>query len=456
MKILLVRPWVNKHITTVRNYLVGEPLGIICVGTIMKTLGHEVVLADFMIEKNGKIEKYLKDFKPDIVGITSQCSDVVNVTKIAKTVKKFNPNIKVIVGGIHAMCFPEAFFMPEVDFIFKSTTKENVKKLMGNIENNNLQERIDGIYSKALEFKNDGDFCCNDYIVPDRSISAKYRHKYRYVGFQPCAIVLTAFGCRNRCKFCIRWHLEGKLQEIPIEEIVEQIENINEPYIMICDNDFLIHRSRLEKFCDLLEEKNIKKEFVCYGSVNSILEKPQIIERLQKNGLKAVIVGIEAFDNERFSEYNKPTSVDDNYNAIKILHDNNVACWGSFIVHPDWDKSDFKKMIDYLRDLKIELCTFSPLVPHPLTPLYEEYKDRLIYTVEDYEKWNFGDVLIRPSKMSLREYYFEIIKLALKLNGAKHSIQYVRKNFSLKNNLSMLFGFKTLFSIYVKNMLTKK
>ena len=195
---------------------------------------------------------------------------------------------------------------------------------------------------------------------------------------------------------------------------------------------------------------------MCYGSVNSILEKPQIIKRLQKNGLKAVIVGIEAFDNERFSEYNKPTSVDDNYNAIKILHDNNVACWGSFIVHPDWDKSDFKKMIDYLRDLKIELCTFSPLVPHPLTPLYEEYKDRLIYTVEDYEKWNFGDVLIRPSKMSLREYYFEIIKLALKLNGAKHSIQYVRKNFSLKNNLSMLFGFKTLFSIYVKNMLTKK
>ena len=62
MKILLVRPWVNKHITTVRNYLVGEPLGIICVGTIMKTLGHEVVLADFMIEKNGKIENYLKVF----------------------------------------------------------------------------------------------------------------------------------------------------------------------------------------------------------------------------------------------------------------------------------------------------------------------------------------------------------------------------------------------------------
>ena len=90
------------------------------------------------------------------------------------------------------------------------------------------------------------------------------------------------------------------MQEIPIEQIVDQIENIKEPYIMICDNDFLIHRSRLEKFCDLLEERNIKKEFVCYGSVNSILEKPETVARLKKNGLRSVIVGIEAFDNSRF------------------------------------------------------------------------------------------------------------------------------------------------------------
>ena len=87
--------------------------------------------------------------------------------------------------------------------------------IMENIENNNLTERVDGIFSKSLEFKNDGDFCCNDYIVPDRSISAKYRHKYRYVGFQPCAIVLTAFGCRNRCKFCIRWQCFCSLPSVP-------------------------------------------------------------------------------------------------------------------------------------------------------------------------------------------------------------------------------------------------
>ena len=44
---------------------------------------------------------------------------------------------------------------------------------------------------------------------------------------------------------------------------------------------------------------------------------------------------------------------------------------------------------------------------------FYEYKDRLIYDVEDYEKWNFGDVLIYPSNMSLRRYYWEILKFGI-------------------------------------------
>ena len=32
MRVLLVRPWVNKKITTVKNFLFGEPLGVECVG----------------------------------------------------------------------------------------------------------------------------------------------------------------------------------------------------------------------------------------------------------------------------------------------------------------------------------------------------------------------------------------------------------------------------------------
>lgn len=457
MKILLVRPWVNEKITTVRNFLFGEPMGLECVATLLKEAGAKIHVADFMVETKGRLETYLNDFQPDVVGITSQCTDVENVNAIAKLVKNHDSSIRVMVGGVQATCFPNSFFNDHIDYVFKSTTRANVAALVSEMRENKAPARIDGIYSRGLGFINEGEFCLNEYVVPDREVTARYRKSYKYVGYQPCAIVQTAYGCRNRCAFCVRWKLEGPLlREVPITEIVDQIEALDEPYIMICDNDFLINAPRLEQFCELLESRGIQKSYICYGSVNSVLEKPDLLKRLRQNGLLAVIVGYEAFDDKQLLIYNKAATVDDNVKATRFLQSAGIACWGSFIIHPDWDKKDFKSLLTYIDLLKPELITFSPLVPHPLTPLYEMYKSRLLYTVEDYEKWNFGDVLIRPSKMSLKAYYFEVLKLTLKVNGNWHSVSYTLKAFPLKNTLLMVFGFKNLFSVYIKNFLTRR
>jgi radical SAM superfamily enzyme YgiQ (UPF0313 family) len=457
MKVLLMRPWVNNKITTVKNFLFGEPLGIECVATVLKELGHQILLVDLMLEKKATVEQYLRDFQPDVVGVTSQCTDVENVLKIARSVKTFDPNVPVLVGGVQATCFPNSFFSDDVDHVFKSTTRSNIELLFDSIEQSQDPGIIEGVFSKKHGFINEGVFCQNEYIVPDRQSTAKYRSLYQYVGFSPCALIQTAYGCRNRCNFCIRWKLEGQnLREINIHEIVDQIQALDEPYVMICDNDFLINGQRLEEFCDLLSERKIQKKYICYGSVNSILEKPDTIKRLSQHGLMAVIVGYEAFDDDRMLEYNKAATVSENKLATVLLQQNNIACWGSFIIHPDWSKADFKKLIQYVRYLRPELITFSPLVPHPLTPLYEQYKDRLLYAKEEYEKWNFGDILIRPSQMSLRGYYWQVIKFAMIVNFNPHSAAYTIKNIPAHNIWAMISGFKTIFSVYIKNMMTKR
>lgn len=456
MKILLIRPWVNKRITTVRNFLFGEPMGLECVATVLKEVGCEVVVADFMVETKGKLIDYLKDFGPDAVGITSQCTDVENVKAIARGVKAYKASIPVWVGGVQATCFPDCYFVPEIDYVFKSTTRDNIQAFTEELKGVRPPQVLEGIFSQHLGFINNGDFCLNEYIVPDRKVTSRYRKHYKYIGYQPCAVVQTAYGCRNRCNFCIRWKLEGPdLREVPIHEIVDQIEALEEPYIMICDNDFLINRQRLVAFMDALEARGIKKQYMCYGSVNSILEKTDLLPRLRAKGLLAVIVGYESFSDDQLTQYDKAASTDDNLRATRDLQRAGIACWGSFIIHPDWDKKDFKALLEYIGLLKPELITFSPLVPHPLTKLYDTFKDRLLYPVEDYEKWNFGDVLIHPSKMTLKAYYWQVIRLTLKVNGNWHSVRYALTAFPLKNTLKMVFGFKTLFGVYVRNFVVK-
>ena len=219
MRVLLVRPWVNKKIATLKNFLFGEPLGIECVATALKELGHEVLLVDFMLEPRETVARYMEQFRPEAVGVTSQCTDVENVLRIAREAKACNPEILVMVGGVQATCFPEAFFCSDVDYVFRSTGRENLAAVFSPSGDAGAPREIPGVYSKSLDFKNQGVFCLNEYIPPDRTSTARYRDKYQYVGFSPCALIQTAYGCRNRCSFCIRWKLEGgDLRELPVEE----------------------------------------------------------------------------------------------------------------------------------------------------------------------------------------------------------------------------------------------
>jgi len=449
MKVLLVRPDMNKKVTGVRKLMFGEPSGIECVSAILKELGHEVLFVDFMIESSGNFRKYLEEFQPDAVGLTSVCSDISNVLYFAQKTKEFREKITVIVGGVQAVITPEAYFGRFVDYVFKATTRENYRKLMEQI-GNDTDEEIEGVYSRKLQYQSPAAACEYEYIKPDRDISLRYRKKYKYCGYQPCAIMQTSFGCRNHCLFCIRKKLEGRFVERPMQDVLEEIMEIREKNIMISDNDFLIDEQRLITFCDLLEEKKIQKTFICYGSTDSILEKEYLFERLSANGLKAVIIGLESFSDKWLKLFNKNATVVENNRAVQVLKKNGIAVWANFILHPDYTKEDFSALRKYLKCLRPEMCSFTPLVPHFLTPLYEQYKDRLIYPKNDYERWSFGDVIIYPSAMSLRRYYFEVLRLGIPANFNITTTRYCLRTYPMQQNIRLFLGFDSILGTYIK------
>ena len=456
MKVLLVRPDTSKKSISIRNFMFGEPLGIECVSTILKSLKHDVKFIDLMIDSISKYKKLLKKYKPDVVGITSGCTDIDNVIKTADITKRIDKNIKVIVGGVQCTMTPEAYFNKNIDYVFKSTTYENYKLLMNQIKNN-TNEEIAGIYSRKRQYQVSLPSCQNEYVKPDRNLTIDYRKHYNYVGYRPCALLQTSYGCRNHCKFCVRWRIEGaKLIEIPIKDVVKEIESIKEEFIKIVDNDFLINEKRVIEFLDLIEKKKIKKKYVCFGSANSILEKEHILKRFAKNGLKVVIIGIESCDDKKLKEWNKASTKDETYKAVMMLKKYGISVCGNVILDPDFKISDFKNIKNYHKKLKLEMCTFTPLIPHPLTPLYHKYKDRLIYDIDDYEKWNFGEVVVYPSNMSLSRFYFEMIKLTIPFNFNMVTVKYLFKEYPVKNILKMLFGFNGGAKIYIRNVLKKR
>lgn len=437
MRVLLVRPKRRKQAITLGEFMFSEPIGLECVYAVLKE-AHEIRILDLMTEKEDFLTE-LKAWQPDVVGFTSLCIDVLSVLELAQETKALNPSIITIVGGTQTLLSPESFFCKEIDHVMKFTTVINLQQLFNHLEKEEKVPLIDGIHSKANGFQGTGTVGINDYIIPDRSSTIKYRKHYSYFGYKPCAIMQTSRGCSARCTFCLRWHIEGsREQDEPLESIIKQIQEIEEPSIMFYDNNFLNNRERLEKFCDLLEAHRIKKNFICYGSVRSIISHPETVKRLGQNGLQAVLVGYESFSEAELKSYNKQATVEQNLAAAKILHESQIDCWASFILHPDWDTQDFKKFRSYLKKLRPEVSSLVPMTPFPGSNLHKKYKNRLLFNTNDYDMWSFSIVSIQPAKMSLRRYYYQVLKTNLYVN------LFMNNPFYMSNK----FGYGTMFRVF--------
>ncbi len=438
MKILLVRSPRIKQAITLSDFMFSEPLGLEMICGALKD-EHEVEIFDMMVETTG-LRKKINEYKPSLVGITSLCIDVTKVLELCKEVKEIDISIITVVGGTQTYLNPEGFYSDNVDYIFEYTTKDNINEFFCSV-NKGETALIDGIRSRGLSYESTGQMGRNEYILPDRSATEKYRHEYSYFGYRPAAIMEFGTGCEKACDFCLRWRIEGvKEKLIDTELIKKDLINIKEPTIMFIDNDFLGSEEKITAFIGVVKSLNLKKNYIMYGSVKGVIAYEKYLKELSEMGLKALLIGYETFSDDELYAYHKKSSTDDNLKASEILRKHRIDVWASFMAHPDWDKNNFKSLRGYIKKLKPQITSISPLTPFPNLPMYKAYEDRLLYVKEDYEKWSFGQVMIRPSKISLKAYYYELLKTNLYVNIFLNKNTEMIKKFGVINILRILKG----------------
>lgn len=164
------------------------------------------------------------------------------------------------------------------------------------------------------------------------------------------------------------------------------------------------------------------------------------MSRFAGHGLKAVLVGYESFSPSELASYQKKATVEENLEAAGLLRQWGVDAWASFIMHPDWDHADFKAFRRYIRQLRPEISSLSPLTPFPGLPAFRKFQDRLLFDVQEYEQWSFGNIAIRPSKMSLQAYYAEVLLTNLQVNFFMNNAFYLVRRFGLATLLRLSVG----------------
>lgn len=438
MKILLIRPKPHKETIGLQNVMICEPLELEYLSSNLESRGHKTEIIDMIIEKRSVIY-FVKKYKPDVVGITGYITHVNIIKNYASQIKKTDDKIKVIVGGVHAEVNPEDFVHKDIDFIIRANGIKTFLEIVESLETGSESHVIDSIYN--INGKTPKKETVFNYLYPDREKVKKYRSKYYYMFHRNCSLIKTSFGCPYSCKFCFCKKItDGKYFCRDIDDIINELKTIKEKEIYIVDDDFLVSESRIKQFCCALKENGINKRYLIYGRADFIANNPDIIKLFKSVGLRAVIVGLESCDGNELLDYDKKTKVEINEKAVSVLKEFDVECYGTFILGLDWTKKDFGALLNWIKKLGLIFVNLQPLTPLKKTELYEKYKNSFIIGENEYEKWDLAHLVVKPTNISVRKYYWYTMWLYYAITMNPKSAWYMIKKYGIKDTLKLSVG----------------
>lgn len=389
-----------------------EPLGLEMVaGALIPE--HEVRIHDMRVDD--RLEKAIDDFRPDALGISCSFTiDVYRTRRIASTAKT-NGVPFVFVGGLHASLNPPDFEDEAIDCVVVGEGETGSRDLLQALSAGSNLHDVAGLVlntSEGQAFTGQRERTVNldELPFPARHLLPRNRKGRYYFNFwKPLATIETARGCPHRCNFCSVWtFFHGRCTTKSPERVAEELAQINERYVLITDDNFLLSVKRAARIAEMLEERGIHKRYSFQARSDTIVKHPEIITQWRKVGLSHVFIGFESLDEEELKAVNKKNTVEANEQALKILHDHGISVTSAFIVNPEYGHREFARLREYIIRHHISVPQFTVLTPLPGTDLFREIENKIL--TRNYELYDFLHSVL-PTKLEPSEFYKEFASL---------------------------------------------
>ena len=376
---------------------INAPMGLLYLSAILKKNGYEVIFLDANIHnmRADEVADYIKQEKPDIVGITCVTATFNYAKEYCKVIKSVSDKILIVVGGPHITAANECIM--ESDYIDMGVYGEGEYTMLELVNNFNRStgsiENIQNI--KGLIFKNTGKCAVNppreliqnldELPLPDYKMLGDIR-KYRiqidaYRRF-PIGTMITSRGCPYQCIFCDRNTFGTRYREHSPERIFEEIKilyyELGCKEIKFLDDMFTLKKERMEKLCDMIINGDMDFTWSCSLRADFLFE--DMLKKMKSSGLWMVNVGIESGNQEILKNIKKSLSLETVRKTVTIANKTGIKVRAFFILgHPGETKQTMRDTLDFAKSLPLYTAQFSLATPFLGTELYniaEKYGTR--------------------------------------------------------------------------------
>lgn len=426
MKILLVQPAKPEKALGGEDFHIFEPLALEYLAAGVAA-NHDVRIFDMRLDPD--LNSFIRDYQPDVVGITSYTVHVNTVKRLFQQIKAFNADIVTIAGGHHATVMPEDFYHPYINVIVTGEGVFSFSEIIMHLEKKKDLSGIPGAVQTEnghIVIHQGGQGSDLDALpFPRRDLTAHYRKSYFSEWMRPLASIRTSKGCLFRCRFCALWKLtKGRYLPRRPECIVEELGLIGEKCVFFADDESFLDTKRMGILANLIQRVGIKKRYFLYGRSDTVAKHPELMEQWKKIGLERVFVGLEFMRDGDLKLIRKGSTAENNKMAIKVLKSLGIDIFPTLIVRPEFSHDDFSDLRNYCLDLDLNFIGFPVLTPLPGTDLYHEVKDRLL--TSNYDYFDFFHTLL-PTTLPMGDFYRELTTLYKRSRSLKNRIKFMSK-----------------------------
>lgn len=440
----------TKSIVSSSSVTASVPYGVLSISSYIRhysTSEVEIKILDFSIlpsspkEIKENVQKTIKEFKPNIVGISALFSLVYDSIKyFCDMVKSIDPSVTTVAGGACAMNDYRELLedTKTLDAIcYAEGEKPFLRLVDAEYPHLILNNDAAWITRKSID---DGTVPIADYIYDLDEIPFLHYDLIDYKRFKPpvdfnafsdlrndasdsvCLSIHSTRGCPFNCIFCAVGAIHGKkmrfmTSKYTIESIQYMVEKYGLTHLTFEDDQFLIDKKRAKEILRGIYNLKTKIE-VSISSVSVSFVDDEIAELIKQIGIARLTLAIEhgsEFVLRQIIE--KPFTMAQLKNAIKVLKKNDISVSSVVVTGlPGEREEDRDETVRLIKELGIDWTSFHAATPFKGSRLYDICVENGYVKEEDINNSDMKHAVINMPDMSAEYITEKTYLMNLELN----------------------------------------
>ena len=338
-----------------------------------------------------KVAKEARNFKADIVGVSSFSMEAPQSFALARAVKDVLPGAKVLLGGPFPTSDPEgALKEPAVDAVFIGEGEKSFLQFIEIYDKTGEIQPLEGVAvrenGKIAGLHRHGfidDLDQLPYLAWDLIDLEYYFYKpkkrplmNRLPKNRRGVSIFTSRGCPYGCTYC--HNVFGKKTRFRSpRKVVEELKMLYHDYgvreLEFLDDIFNIDIKRSKEIFDLMHREEIKFHITFPNGLRAELFDEELVDKFKRGGVYWVTFAIESGAPRIQKEIRKNLNLEKARRNIELVSRRNINVNGFFMMgflHET--EEDIRRTIDFAVSTRLIIASFFILTPFPNTEIYDQ------------------------------------------------------------------------------------